>query len=69
MVVRGKVERPLPPVALDIQHETYLKILGVYFNSEPTNWDQQFDSLLSKAGKRMCILRVCKKYLPTLSFQ
>ena len=51
MVVRGKVKRPLPPVALGIHQETYLKILGVYFVSDPTNWDQQFISLLSQVGK------------------
>ena len=54
--------------------ETYLKIMGVNFHSDPIKWDQQFDTILNKAGKRMYILRVCKKYggvfvgLPALSF-
>ena len=37
MIVRGKIERPLPPVVFVIRQEIYLKILGVYFCSDPTN--------------------------------
>ena len=37
------------------------KLLGVYFHSKSTNWDKQIDALLSKAGRRMHILLVCKK--------
>ena len=37
------------------------KLLGVYFHSNPTNWDKQIDALLSKAGRRMHILLVCNK--------
>ena len=55
MVVKGKVERPLPDVTFDN------KLLGVYFHSNPTNWDKQIDALLSKAGRHMHILQVCKK--------
>ena len=58
MFVRGKIGRPFPPVVFDIHQEIYLKILRVYFHSDPTNWDQQFDNLLNKPGKRMYILRV-----------
>ena len=58
MVVKGKVERPLPPVTFDIKQEKVFKLLGVYLHSNPTNWDKQIDALLSKAGRRMHILRV-----------
>ena len=68
MVVRGKVERPLPSNIFDIKQEPSLKLLGVYFHSDPTNWDQQFDNLLIKAGRRMHILRVCKKYGYSLDY-
>ena len=64
MVVRGKTEKPLPSIIFYIERESLFKPLGVYFHSDSTNWDQQFDNLLSnyKAGRRMHILRVCKKY-------
>ena len=62
MVVKGKVERPLPTVTFDIKQEEFFKLLGVYLLSNPTNWDKQIAALLSKAGRRMYILRVCKKY-------
>ena len=68
MVVRGKVESPLPSIISDIKQEPSLKLLGVYFHSDPTNWDQQFDNLLSKAGRGMHILRVCKKYGYSLDY-
>ena len=58
---RGKVERPIPTVTFDIKQEEFLKLLGVYLHSNPTNWDKQVDALLRKAGRRMHILRVCKK--------
>ena len=62
MVVKGKVEGPLPIVTFDIKQEEFLKLLGVYLHSNPTNWDKQIHSLIRKAGRRMHILRVCKKY-------
>ena len=68
MVVRGKVGRPLPSFIFYIKQESSLKHLGVYFHSGPTNWYQQFDNLLSKAGRRMHILRVCKKYGYSLDY-
>ena len=56
-IVKGKVERPLLTVTFDIKQEVFLKLLGVYFYSTPTTPT----ALLSKAGRRMHILRVCKK--------
>ena len=68
MVVKGKVERPLPTVTFDINQEEFLKLLGVCLHSSPTNRDKQIDALLSKAGRRMHILRVCKKPGYSLDF-
>ena len=62
MVIKGEVERPLPTVTFDIKQGEFLKLLGVYLHSNPTNWNKQMDALLCKAGRRMHILRVCKKY-------
>ena len=62
MVVKCKVERPLPTVTFDIKQEEFLKLSGVYFHSNPINWDKQIDALPSKAGRRVHILRVYKKY-------
>ena len=61
MVVKGKVERPLPDVTFDIKQEEFFKLLGVYLHRNPTNWDKQIDALLSKAGRLMHILRECTK--------
>ena len=59
--VKGEAERAVPTVTFDIKQEEFLKLLGVYFHSNPTNWDKQIDALLSKAGGRTHILRVCEK--------
>ena len=61
MIVKGKGERPVLTVTFDIKQEVFLKILGVYFYSNPTDWEKQIHALLSKAGRPMRILRVCKK--------
>ena len=60
MVVNGKVERPLPTVTFDIRQEEFLKLLGVYLHSNPTNWDKQIDALLNKAG-RVCTYYECAR--------
>ena len=61
MVVKGKVERALPTITFDINQEEFLRLLGVCLQSNPTNRDKQIDALISKAGRRIHILRVCKK--------
>jgi hypothetical protein len=62
LVVKSKVESPPPVVFHDIEQVECFKLLGVHFHTDPTNWDLQFDNLLSKAGKHMYILRICKSY-------
>jgi hypothetical protein len=53
----------IPPPAINgIRRKKWLKLLGVTFQENPRCWDKQVDSLLSKAGSRIYILRVCKFY-------
>ena len=40
MVVKGKVERPLPSITFDIKQEAFFKLLGVYFRRNRTNWEK-----------------------------
>ena len=68
MVVKGKVERPLPTITFDINQEEFLRLLGVCPHSNPRNRDKQIDAVLSKAGRRIHILRVCKKPGYSLDF-
>ena len=62
MVIRGKSKKPVPEEIPNIERREELKLLGVFFNENPTNWDKQFDTLLSKASSRLYILRLCKFY-------
>ena len=45
-----------------IKRKSWLKLLGVTFQEDVTNWDIHIDNMLSKASSRMYILRVCKSY-------
>lgn len=45
-----------------ISRKSWLKLLGVTFQEDVTNWDIHIDDMLSKASSRMYILRVCKSY-------
>ena len=56
------VNRPLPPRIGEIERKEWLKVLGVSFQDDPNCWEKHVDNLLSKAGRRMYILRVCKSY-------
>ena len=40
MVFKGKVERPLPSITFDIKQEVFLKLFGVYFRRNGTNWEK-----------------------------
>ena len=40
MIVQGEIERSYLPLVFGINRETYLKILGVNFHSDPIKWDQ-----------------------------
>ena len=62
MVIQGRSKKPVPEKIPNIERREELKLRGVFFNEIPTNWDKQFDILLSKASSRLYILRVCKFY-------
>ena len=51
-----------PPPINGIRRKKWLKLFGVTFQENPRCWDKQVDSLLSTAGSRIYILRVCKFY-------
>jgi len=63
MVVKGKVETPLPTVTFDINQEEFLKLLGVCLHSNPTNRDKQIDALVSKAGRGVYTYYECARNL------
>ena len=56
--------KDLSHFTFNIKQEVFLQLLGVYFYSNPTNWGRkQINSLLSKARRRMHILRVQEEWL------
>ena len=62
LVARGRSKAPIPTPLPGIEQVDNIKLLGVTFHRSPNNWDSHFDTLLGKAGKRMYILRICKKF-------
>ena len=62
MLRKGKTEKDQPDPLQYIKRKSNLKLLGVTFEDNPTNWDTHFDYMLSKASSRLYILRVCKHY-------
>ena len=53
----------MPPEPLEIiGRKEKLKLLGVTFEQVPVNGDTHIDYLLSKAGSRLYMLRICKYY-------
>ena len=61
MVVRGKIKKQLPNPVPSFERKTSVKLLGMTFNKNPCNWNEQFDTLLHKGDKdssRLYILRV-----------
>jgi len=67
MVIRGKSKKPVPEEIPNIERRKELKLLGVFFNENRTNWDEQFHTLLSKTSSQLYILRVCKFYAYSLN--
>ena len=62
MCMHGKTTKLSPPELPGIKRKSWLKLLGVTFQDDVTNWDIHIDNMLSKASSRMYILRVCKSY-------
>ena len=61
MVVHGRISNPLPPLVQWIDRKSWLKLLGIIFQENPSDWDLHVDNLLHKAS-RLYILRVCKYF-------
>ena len=51
-----------PPELPGIKGKSWLKLFGITFHEDATNWDIHIDNMLSKANSRMYVLRVCKSY-------
>ena len=62
MLMKGKTEKDQPDPLQYIKCKSNLKLLGVTFEDNPTNWDTHFDHMLSKASSHLYMLRVCKHY-------
>ena len=56
MLLSGGTSKP-PPGPIN-----GVKLLGVTFEDDVCCWELQVDDLFSKAGSRMYVLRVCKRY-------
>ena len=61
MLLSGRTSKPPPGPINGIKLKKWLKLLGVTFEDDVCCWELQVDDLLSKAGGRMYILRVCKR--------
>ena len=62
-VVHGRISRPLSPLAQGIERKSWLKLLGIIFQENPSDWDlHRVDNLLRKASSRLYILRACKYF-------
>ena len=62
MVAHGRISKPLPPLIQGIERKSWLGLLGIIFQENPSDWDLHVDSVLCKASSRLCILRVCKYF-------
>ena len=58
--VKCKISRPLPEPLPMITRKSWLKILGVTFQENPTMWDLQMNELMSRVCSRLYIIRTCK---------
>ena len=61
MLLSGGTSKPPPGPINGIKRKKCLNLLGVTFEDDVCCWELQVDDL-SKAGSRMYILRVCKRY-------
>ena len=46
MVVRGRISKPLPPLAKGIERKCWLKLFGIISEENPSDWDLHADNLL-----------------------
>ena len=60
--MHGRLSKPLPPLVQGIERKSWLKLLGIIFQENPSDWDLHVDNLLRRASSRLYILRVCKHF-------
>ena len=53
MCMHGKTTKLSPPELPGIKKKSWLKLFGVTFQEDVTNWDIHIDNMLSKASSRM----------------
>ena len=62
MVVHGRISKLLPPLVQGIEWKGWLKLLGIIFQENPSDWDLHVDNLLRKSSSRLYNLHVCKYF-------
>ena len=62
MSISGKSANPSPEPIIGIERKTWLKLLGITFQNNPSSWDLHVNDLLSRASSRMYIMRTCRSY-------
>ena len=60
MVAHGRISKPLPSLVHGIERKSWLRLLSIIFQVNPSDWDLHVDRLLRKASSRLYILHVCK---------
>ena len=66
MLMKGKTEKDQPDPLQYIKRKSNLKLEGVTFEDNPTNWDTHFD-YVNQTSSRLYVLRVCKHPLSGFS--
>ena len=46
MVVHGRISKPLPPLVQGIEQRSWLKLLGIIFQENQSDWDLHVDNFL-----------------------
>ena len=62
MIVSGKSGYLPPEPKIGIERKTWLKLLGITFQNDPSNWDLHVNDLLSRASSGMYIVRAYRFY-------
>ena len=60
--MHSTISKPLPPLVQEIERKSWLKLLGIIFQENPSDWNLYVDNLLRKANSRLYIFRVCKYF-------
>ena len=56
----GKSTNPPSKPIVGIERKTWLKLLGITLQNDPSCWDLHVSVLLCRASSRMYIMRTCK---------